>query len=456
MSSHGIRVAGLAVLVAVLVGCHEPGKYNIAGPTDDDGTPVDDILRVTAAPETVPADGLSRTTITARIDSRSTTRDITFASSLGTLFAGARSSATEGGKLTIAADVAGLATVELKSEPLVGTAKVTVSVGTVTLVKDVPFVPVNADALLTLAAASPAIPADGYSVTEITAQLTTGADPRQSVKFTTSLGSLVNSVNDASARQEVSVTANAQGLARILLRSENTVGSAVVRAEVVGFSREVLVRFDPVAPGNVITLAAVPREVEADGTAVSQLVATISPDVPQRLRTVTFTTTFGDFTTDLVSAGDTKRATVTADAGNVAVVALKSSTPGTAFVTATVSGVSARASVEFTRPLPQTIHVQPEAGSVAIAGATSITVTATLFRDSGPVADPTVVTWTAIDSAGRIIGTFSEVSLATRDNATGQIRATAEFDPDSTAATGTATIRATVGSVSGTATVQLQ
>src|SRR4051812_49282753 len=95
--------------------CHDPGKYTLVDSNSGtDGTAADSVVAVSASPPKVPADGLSSTTITARIDPRSTVREVTFATSLGTLRSGSRSSATEGGKLTLAADVAGSASVELK------------------------------------------------------------------------------------------------------------------------------------------------------------------------------------------------------------------------------------------------------------------------------------------------------------------------------------------------------
>ena len=73
---------------------------------------------------------------------------------------------------------------------------------------------------------------------------------------------------------------------------------------------------------------------------------------------------------------------------------------------------------------------------------------------SGVLADPTIVTLIATDSTGHTIGTFSELTPAARDS--GQIRATAKFNPDGTAAPGPATITATVGPVTGTVVIQLQ
>jgi hypothetical protein len=316
----------------------------------------------------------------------------------------------------------------------------------------VPFTAVNADQLLVLESSSPAIGADGFSTATITARVTVDGNRQRPVTFSTSLGSLVRSVSGQGAKSDT-VTADAQGVATIFLRSENTVGTAVVTAEVLGFTRQILVVFQPVAPGDIISLRADPSTVPADGPTGNgtRLTATIAASIPQQQRLVKFTTTNGSFV-----GGDSD----TPDSGNVAQVTLKSASPGTAVVTATVAGVTARTTVEFVRALPDTIFVASDAGSVNRAGADSTRITVTLSRAVGQVSNGTPVTFTAVDSAGTTIGRFSEITLANEDqNDTStpkRLVGTAVFNPDDTAALGTATITATVGSVKGTLTIQIQ
>jgi hypothetical protein len=311
-----------------------------------------------------------------------------------------------------------------------------------------------------LEAANPSLPADSFSMTAVTATLKLSGDLRQPVKFSTSLGALVTSTNDATTKTDVTVTATAEGVASIFLRSENTVGTATVRAEMNGFAREITVNFTPVVASDVITLKATPNPVAADGLqgTGTRLTATISPSIPQRLRTVTFTTSAGQFTTDLVNS-DTKKAQVTADSGNVATVQLISDVAVTANVTATVAGVSARVNVEFTRALPDQIFVQASPNSVTVVGADSTTITVLLMRSVGQVSPNTIVTYSAVDSAGTTIGTFSDIVPATVDttdtSTNPRLKATAKFNPDDTAATGAATITATVGGVTGKIVIQL-
>jgi hypothetical protein len=460
MTLNRFRHVCLVALVTAATACHDPGSYSIQGPTNPDGTPIDEVLAVVATPPTVPADGLSRTRITASIDPRSTTREFTFTTSLGTLTSGTRTSRTEGGKLVLNADDAGSASVELQSEAVVGVARVTVTIGSVVRTIDVPFSQVAANELFTLAVANSSLPADSYSMTELTATLRLAGDLRQPVKFTTSLGTLVTSTSDTTARTETTVNATADGIARIFLRSENTVGTATVRAELNGFVREATVNFTPVVASDVIRLTASPNPVAADGVrgTGTRLTATISSSIPQRLRTVTFTTSAGQFTSDLVNS-DTKKAQVTADAGNVATVQLVSDVPVTANVTAAVAGVSARVNVEFTRALPDLVSVQASPGTVAKAGADSTTLTVFLVRNVGQVSANTVVTYSAVDSAGTTIGTFTDITLATVDttdtSSNPRLKATAKFNPDDTAAIGAATITANVGGVTGRVVIQL-
>jgi hypothetical protein len=451
MPSKSRLLAGILV-AALCTACYDSNNYGVQSPTAPTGTPADEILAIAAAPVTVQADGVSRTTITARIDSRSTVKTMTFETSRGTLV-----SATDG-KLSITADGTGVATAELQSDSTPGTARVTVTVGpnvpnvgNVVRVLDVPFTAVNADQLLTVESSSPAIAADGFSITTITARLTTNGNRQQQIKFSTSLGALVRSAGATGGTTDT-ITADAQGVATIFLRSENTVGTAIVTVETLGFSRQVLVPFTAPNPNDIITLRADPSTAPADGPNGngSNITATISPAIPQRLRTVTFASTMGSF------SGETSP---TPDAGSVAQTTLKSSAPGDAVVSATVAGVTTRTTVRVVRALPDNIFLVADQASVNKVGADSTTITVTLTRDVGQVSNNTIVTYTAVDSAGTTIGRFSEVSLAIEDGTDSapakRLVGTAVFNPDDTAADGTVTITATVGSVRGTVTIEI-
>jgi hypothetical protein len=467
-----IRAAILASLLAVGTSCtyHDPENYEARSVTNPSGIDFDSILNVSATPPIVPADGVSRTLITARIDPASTSRTISFETSLGTLFAAGRTAGSQAGRLSVQADDRGIATVELQAASQVATSKVTISVSapipasgpapTPIIVRtfDVPFVPVDLDQLLTLESDAGALPADGFSSATLTATVrSAGGDLRQDVTFAASRGALVR-FTDGPAEPAPVVRADASGVARILLRSDTTVGTARITATIPGgFERSLLVQFVAVNPDAIITLRADASAAPADGATRTRLVATVPAGLPAARRQVTFVTTDGDFASNAV-AGNTKMAQVTADASNQAVVELKSPVlPGTASISASIASVAtARATLEFTRALPSSIFVSSGNSAVARAGTASVRLTATLLRDIGQVSDNTVVTFEARDSSGATIGAFSEITLGKIDPGDPKtVKSTATFNPDDGAVAGTATITVRVGSVTGLVTIQL-
>jgi hypothetical protein len=88
---------GAGVLIVLVVGasaCHRPGEYQPTSATNPSGFDPATILAVTPNPASVPADGLSRSTIEAKIAADATVRHITFQTSLGTLSSGGRRGST--------------------------------------------------------------------------------------------------------------------------------------------------------------------------------------------------------------------------------------------------------------------------------------------------------------------------------------------------------------------------
>ncbi|MGH9349132.1 MAG: hypothetical protein ACRD26_17895, partial [Vicinamibacterales bacterium] len=352
-----------AGVVAAAAACHNPDKYLPESPSNRNGTPVASILDIVAAAATLPADGASRTRITARIDAAATVRTVTFETSLGTLFAGGRNTGAATA-LPVEADDTGVAAVELQSAAQVATARVSATIR---------------------------IP---------------GTDPQ-----------------------------------RTLVRTVD-------------------VDFVPFAPGEIVTLGADASSAPADRATLTRLVATVAAHLPPgTARDVTFTTTRGEFAAN-ADPMNPQRATVRADASNIAIVDLRSpESPGPASITATASNVTSRATVNFTRALPDLVLVQVAPTSIARVGANLVTVTVLLMRDLGQVSSNTVVEFEARDSAGDQIGTFAGVMLANPDTTDTaefkRLKATVTFDPIDTAALGQATITARVGSVAGSATLQI-
>jgi adhesin/invasin len=466
MATRSLSALLCALLLLTGTACHNPDAYQPVSPTNDDGLDPDEVLKLTPQPASIPADGVSRTVITAKIDPRSTVRTIAFTTSLGALIGNGKTIVAGAGALSVDADVSGTATVELRSTAEVATAQVT---GTITLAAasgttpartivrslDVNFTSVSLDDFLTLETDAATLSADGFSTATITARISVRGDRRQTVTFGASRGTLVQLTTGAT---NSNVTADANGVARILLRSDTTVGTARVTATVLGYQRDMLVQFVPVDPNSILTLTADAAQAPADGATLTRLVARVSPSLPAANREVTFRATDGTFATNTTDATG-REARVTADAGNVAIIDLKSPTnTGTVGITATVSNVTQRALIVYTPAAPDTIFLQAPA-SVAAAGATSITVTVFLSRDRGQVSSNTIVTFTARDSSGATIGTFFNVTLAQPDTSDGstykRLKATADFDPVDSAATGTAIITATAGGRLGTIQVRI-
>jgi hypothetical protein len=468
MSYRFLFVTALAVALAVAGACHDKEKYVPMSPDHPNGLDLTTVLAVEANPTSVPADGVSKTRITARIDPTATTRKISFATTLGTLNSGEKSVVAQAGTLDVDADSSGAATVELKTVATVATARVTASIkpsaSAAAIVRDldVPFVDVNGDQVFTLTSSAASLPADTFSTATITAQLTFVGDRQQPVTFSASRGTLVKFGATGTGEAGTTVTADATGAARIQLRSDSTVGTARVGAKAIGFEREVFVEFTPINPADIITVRPDVDTAPADGATRTRIVARVSPSIPDlgNNRVVTFTSTDGTFISGTPVAGPTNgvAATVKADAGNQAIIDLKSpSLPATAGITATVANVTARTSIGFMRALPESVAIQTSAASVNRVGGT-ITLTVTAFRDVGSPTTNAAVTWAVRDSAGNLIGLISGGSVATTDpgeNSPKQLKATATFAPDGTAAAGPATITATIGGVTGKITIVL-
>jgi len=454
---------GLALCAVAFAGCqrnHDPDRFSPIT-----ASAIDSMLEVAVNPLSLPADGVSRSVVSARIDPASRVRTLSFESTLGTLFAGGKQGTAATGPVTVDADSSGIATVELQSPGQVGTGRVTVSIqppGTnvpkIVRSVDVPFTNVVLDNLMQVSTSEASLPADGFSRATITATLRFGGDLRRPVTFTTTRGTLIKFGATGGSTTET-VTADASGVARIQLQADSTVGTAQVTADVSGYNRGLFVQFVPVSPTSIIRLAQSRDSAPADGATRTQFIAAVSPNIPEASRTVVFTTTDGSFTSD-TDAGNLKRATVEVDAGNTAVVELRSPlTAANASIAATIANVTTRSTVNFTRALPTTILVSLSKSSATRAGSDSVDITVKLMRDVGQVANNTVVTYEARDAAGKPIGFFNNVTLATTTNVDPAVfeplTSTATFDPDDTAAAGAATITIKAGTLQKTVSVLL-
>jgi len=230
-----LRLTMLAVIALGLPACsnYDDSRYLPTSPERQGA------LELTVDKTSIPADGFSTATLTARISANASAanRTIKFTTTVGSFIG-----ATGDGKLiesTVASD--GVTKVQLRSERTVQTATVTASVkGNDTIVKQqsVAFDVAPATDILRVTTTASSVPADGATITPITAEVAAALpSTRRKVTFTASLGTFVgdpaNPVQGDSNRRTVEVDADGSNRAVAYLRSVNTeVGQAIVTVKV--------------------------------------------------------------------------------------------------------------------------------------------------------------------------------------------------------------------------------
>ena len=251
------RAIGLLVLLVTVgaVACHKPDRY-VVGPDNVDG-----VLSLSSAQAAITADGFSRTTITARVDARTSAanRTVTFKTSLGTLYAPAKS----GTAIDVPITSDGTAIVQLESTKTTGTARVDAAIGTlVSRAIEVTFQGGTSADIISIEASSSSVPADGSSFTRVIAYVSPNLpDSRREVVFTTNIGSFGPEGEDL---KSFPIKADSGNRAVAVLRSQQTTGLAHVRAVVDGTSAETTVRFVGALPERIV-VAADETTVAADG-----------------------------------------------------------------------------------------------------------------------------------------------------------------------------------------------
>jgi hypothetical protein len=310
------------------------------------------------------------------------------------------------------------------------------------------------DEVMVLTASPESIPANGYSVSQITARVSPQADQRlRDVIFSTTLGRFPAA--DPATPQVLVATAGVEGSATVALQSSPQVGRAVVSAEIrdgqaVKIARSLEVQFAGVSPTDVISLSTASQTAPADGATPTEIFARISEAVPLLQRSILFTTTAGNF-----GAPNQQQVSRTASSNNVASAELVSPrTPGVALVTATLNNIQATTAVSFEPALPDQISVSVF-GSLQVKATfqSKITVEAKLERFVGQVTPGTEAVFRCFDeSTGNTFGFWSGVNLS---DAQGMV--TAEFTPGNTAERGEATIRVRVpgNEVSGRVRIEI-
>jgi hypothetical protein len=421
-----MRNQRLACLVALLLSlcsgaCYSKKDYNLTAPH------VAAILSLQAVSgaTTLPADGVSRLSLVAKISGNSDPdkRDILFTTSAGMLIGGTTDTAGGGQVVTAAAN--GEAPIQLQSsaqiQAAVVTAKVKNAAGVVATLT-VQFVAVTADNEIAFVVAPTTAPADGFTLSTFTVTVSPSLVTR-TVEFKTTNGTFSPSNN-----QDAIIPVATDNTATVFLKSAATIGNAQVTATSNGFTRNATIQFVAVVPGNIISFVSTPTgALPADGATLTPFTVAVAPQLGTQ--TVTFKASSGTFTDNPVSVDVNNRAT-----GHL----MSPSSIGNADVTATISTFTVDTSVQFARAFPNRITIT-SATPQTIAASASTVVTAKLARDVGSVTPGAVATFTATQNE-KSVGFFSDSQVVTTDTS-GTITTT--FFPTAMAAQGPVTITVT-------------
>ncbi|MBN1756367.1 Ig-like domain-containing protein [bacterium] len=343
-------------------------------------------IELSANPDTIAADGRSRSTITARCRDEygnivGVGRMVSFSTSLGTITS------------TVSTDSLGIAQALLTSAPDIGTAQVRAICESGSQIVEVEFVATEA-AFISVSANPSKIVADEDSFSTIRALvLNDRAEPVadgtivifHSYHATTGLP--FGSID--------SLTSTTGGIATSLLYAENITGDAVVVASVMGLSDSVIVEFIP-GPAARIDIEAVPDTIPADGVTLAEISATLFDIHNNRLpegKAVNFQTTLGAV----------NRSFSRTDSTGTARVNLRSSTvSGEAIVTASSGGVENDVVVFFSPLEVVTLFLTADSLSLVADGRASTVIRALALDSwSNPVSDNTPIIFST--SLGNIV-----------------------------------------------------
>lgn len=167
--------------------------------------------------------------------------------------------------------------------------------------------------------------------------------------------------------------------------------------------------------GDILTVNLVKDSIPADNYSVALITARVDSAIVDTTNTVTFTTDQGTF------ASGSNTYSTTFDLHGVARAYLKSQSPQVAHVGVTVgSNYTQTVDVHFIPSWPDTLYINVQA-SATNALDTRVDVTAQLYKLTGGMTAGLAVDFNAMDSAGKLIGTFTNVKPSdVSGNATGQ------------------------------------
>ncbi len=398
-------------------------------------------LTLAATPNSVVADGISSTALSAQINADATNRSVQFTTTQGTFPDGTTS-------FTTTANNAGEASTLLITGTQSGTAIVTATANNLSEHMTLNFTRSDPDSII-LTPSTASVTADGTSSVAVLASLqrTTGSVSESiPVSF-----SAVHQGTTTTAGTITEQVISSGGSAQTTLFSDTTVGTVVVTASVLKtdgttLSKTTTVSFtasdansNPEDLKGVQALTSTESSLVADGQSTVTLAATISVEASSRV--VTFVTTLGTFAQD--SSGATS-VEASADSTGTASTVLQSGTvTGTGVVTATFNGISKFTNLTFTRSDPDEILLTVSARTITANGTTSLTATATLAKSTGSPSQNIPVSFSAAHTSGASAGTIVDKVFSDSSGA-----AAATLFSDTTS--GNVTITASVTKLDGT------
>jgi hypothetical protein len=226
----------------------------------------DTVIRLSASPSRVEADGASSIQLRADTNAGLTDRTVTFTATNGSFQRGANPPDRD---VEVPTSADGIAIIQLYAPTEVGAAVVTAAAGGFSASQTVTFLPLS----VRLVVSSSRIESDGASSLQLRAETTPGSS--RAVTFRTTLGTFDPS-SSSPVRELPNRQSGADGVAVAQLYATGEVGTAIVTATAGGFSDSQPVTFSPAAP-DFVTLRAAPTTVSrAQETNFLTLTASLS------------------------------------------------------------------------------------------------------------------------------------------------------------------------------------
>ena len=445
--------ATILPFVLMWVGCHNPDEYVL---NSDESPPISRFLTLSAVQDTtLPADGFSAVELVAQVrDVSEGAHSVLFTTTAGSLRVGTIVRTDSAGTTTVRSDSAivqtdgsGEARTELVSELRPATAQVRARVVDIEPAVEqelrIHFDAVEYEEILVFVDPPDSAFAHGLALVPFTVRITPELEGEERQVHFTATGGTFPFGTDSSRVQIVQ--ADAEGLATAYLRTPEQVGEALVRATVMTFFQERVIRFVPAPADSVLRFVEAPEVAPADGQSLSRFSVEISSRLQRdEDRTVVFLTTLGRF---VLPDDDGSTVSVRADADGVATAFMRSPIQlDEAFIRASVKGITQQRRLQLDWAGPDSILVRPELNRVSLVAGEQVRIEAELIRlpGRGQVTEDLEVAFAVADSLGNPLAGARFVDV-TRTNAEGL--ASAVFVVDDTLYQGSAAISVRPGRI---------